>query len=91
MPDARCLLPDLRGYGDSDKPAGVAGYDGRSLAEDSRALVSALGFRNGEPLVVAAHDMGARGALIWAGSHPEEIAALLYIEERSCVRGSCKS
>jgi pimeloyl-ACP methyl ester carboxylesterase len=75
------LVPDLRGYGDSGKPAGDAGYDGRSLAEDARALVRELGFGRGRPIVVAAHDMGAPGALLWAGAHPQEVAALLYVEE----------
>jgi pimeloyl-ACP methyl ester carboxylesterase len=75
------LIPDLRGYGDSGKPAGTAGYDGRSLAEETRGLVRQLGFGAGRPIVVAAHDMGAPGSLIWAGAYPEELAALLYIEE----------
>ena len=26
------LVPDMRGFGDSDKPAGTEGYDGRALA-----------------------------------------------------------
>src|SRR5580704_16825843 len=30
------LVPDMRGYGDSDKPAGNDGYDGRALAEELR-------------------------------------------------------
>jgi pimeloyl-ACP methyl ester carboxylesterase len=33
------LVPDMRGYGDSDKPAGDAGYDGAALAEEFRSLV----------------------------------------------------
>ncbi|GEP93327.1 hypothetical protein CTE07_49720 [Chitinophaga terrae (ex Kim and Jung 2007)] len=33
------LAPDMRGYGDSVKPAGIAGYDARSMSEDFRALV----------------------------------------------------
>jgi len=74
------LVPDMRGYGDSDKPAGVAGYDARSLAEEFRALARQIGFGNGKPIVIAAHDMGAPPALLWAADHPNEIAGLLYIE-----------
>lgn len=74
------LIPDMRGYGDSDKPSGTDGYDARSLAEECRALVAALGFGNGKPLVHAAHDMGALPALIWTADHPEEVTGLLYIE-----------
>jgi pimeloyl-ACP methyl ester carboxylesterase len=74
------LIPDMRGFGDSDKPAGNDGYDARSLAEECRALVAAIGFGKGKLLIHAAHDMGALPALIWTADHPEEIAGLLYIE-----------
>jgi pimeloyl-ACP methyl ester carboxylesterase len=74
------LIPDMRGYGDSDKPAGNDGYDARSLAEEGRALIGAIGFGRGKPLIHAAHDMGALPALIWTADHPDEVAGLLYIE-----------
>jgi pimeloyl-ACP methyl ester carboxylesterase len=74
------LVPDMRGYGDSDKPAGTDGYDARALAEEFRALVREIGFGAGCPLTLVAHDMGAPPALLWAADHPEEVAALLYIE-----------
>ena len=74
------LVPDMRGYGDSDKPAGTDGYDARSLAEECRALAVAIGFGDGRPLILAAHDMGALPALLWTADHPEEVAGLLYIE-----------
>jgi pimeloyl-ACP methyl ester carboxylesterase len=74
------LVPDMRGYGDSDKPPGNDGYDARSLAEECRALVAAIGFGKGKLLIHAAHDMGALPALIWTADHPEEVAGLLYIE-----------
>lgn len=74
------LVPDMRGYGDSDKPAGIEGYDGRALAEEFRALVREIGFGAGRPLALVAHDMGAPPALLWAADHPEEVAGLLYIE-----------
>jgi pimeloyl-ACP methyl ester carboxylesterase len=74
------LIPDMRGFGDSDKPAGDAGYDNRALAEEFRALVKEIGFGSGRPLILAAHDMGAPPALIWAADHPQEVVGLLYIE-----------
>jgi pimeloyl-ACP methyl ester carboxylesterase len=74
------LVPDMRGYGDSDKPAGTHGYDARSLADEFRALVREIGFGAGRPITLVAHDMGAPPALIWAADHPEEVAGLLYIE-----------
>lgn len=74
------LVPDMRGFGDSDKPEGNKGYDARALAEECRALVAAIGFGGGRPAIIAAHDMGAPPALLWAADHPDEVAALLYIE-----------
>lgn len=75
------LIPDMRGYGDSDKPEGTAGYDARALAEEFRALVAQLGFGGGRPLTLVAHDMGAPPALLWAADHPDEVAGLVYLEE----------
>jgi haloacetate dehalogenase len=40
-PHYRCIAPDLRGMGDTDKP--VAGYDMRTVATDIHALIEALG------------------------------------------------
>lgn len=74
------LVPDMRGYGDSDKPEGTTGYDARALAEEFRRLVRQINFGGGKPLIVAAHDMGAPPALLWAADYPQEIAGLLYIE-----------
>lgn len=70
------IAPDMRGYGDSEKP--TDGYDGRSLAEDFRALVSQLGFRE---IFIVAHDMGVPPALIYAGEYPDEVRALADLEE----------
>jgi pimeloyl-ACP methyl ester carboxylesterase len=75
------LAPDMRGYGDSDKPDGTIGYDARALAEEFRSLVRVIGFGAGEPITLVAHDMGAPPALLWAADHPDEISGLLYLEE----------
>jgi pimeloyl-ACP methyl ester carboxylesterase len=74
------LVPDMRGYGDSDKPTGLVGYDSRALADEFRQLVKQVGFGGGRPLLLVAHDMGAPPALLWASDHPEEVAGLLYME-----------
>jgi pimeloyl-ACP methyl ester carboxylesterase len=50
------LVPDMRGYGDSDKPAGTDGYDARSLAEECRKLIARIGFGHGRALIHAAAD-----------------------------------
>jgi pimeloyl-ACP methyl ester carboxylesterase len=74
------LVPDMRGYGDSDKPAGIAGYDSLALADEFRALVRQIKFGAGKPLLLAAHDMGGPPALLWAAHYPDEVAGVLYME-----------
>jgi pimeloyl-ACP methyl ester carboxylesterase len=74
------LVPDMRGYGDSDKPAGNDGYDARALSEEFRALVRKIEFGASRSLILVGHDMGAHPALIWAADHPNEISGLLYME-----------
>ena len=83
LAEAGCavLVPDMRGYGDSDKPHGVDGYDARAIGGEIRRLVSRLGFGGGRPLTLVAHDMGAPPALLWAADHPDEVATLFYLEE----------
>lgn len=58
--DFSLVIPDLRGYGDSSKPASLpdaANQSKRAMAQDMVALMSALGF---ERFHVAGHDRGAR-------------------------------
>lgn len=59
------LVPDLRGYGDSDKPEG--GYDAEAEAADVLGLLDHLGI--GQAHLVG-HDMGAPVALALSGLHP---------------------
>ncbi len=75
------LVPDMRGYGNSDKPPDTVGYDGLNLAADFRALVRETGFGGGRPIALVAHDMGVNPALLWAAQHPGEIADLVLMEE----------
>ena len=52
----------------------------RALAEEFRTLVKQIEFGKGQKLLLAAHDMGAHPALLWAADHPDEIAGLVYME-----------
>ena len=70
------IVPDMRGYGDSDKP--TDGYDAQTLADDFRELVRHLGF---DKITLVAHDMGAPTALVYAGQHPDEVRAVVYLDE----------
>src|SRR5437868_5162254 len=57
----RALAPDLRGYNESDKPAGVASYRLSVLVQDVAGLIEQTGAGRA---VVVGHDWG--GALAWA-------------------------
>jgi pimeloyl-ACP methyl ester carboxylesterase len=70
------IAPDMRGYGDSDKPE--QGYDAQTLAEDLRHLLQQLGFNQAH---LVAHDMGAPPALLYANQHPNEMLSLTYLDE----------
>lgn len=62
------IAPDLRGYGDTDKPA--SGYDKRTMARDVVALMDHLGH---EKIALVGHDRGARVGTRFAKDHPGRI------------------
>ena len=59
--DFHVIMPDLRGYGDTDKPD--TGYDKRNMAEDIRQLVAHFGY---DRIALVGHDRGARVATRFA-------------------------
>ena len=69
------VAPDLRGYGDSDRPPG--GYDKRTMAADVAAVIGALGLR---PVVLVGHDRGARVAHRFALDHPGLLTRLVLLD-----------
>lgn len=73
----RVILPDQRGYGDSDKPRDVDAYRVDRLADDIAGLVIALGH---ESAFVAAHDWGGGVAWNLAIRHPERVRALAVLD-----------
>jgi haloacetate dehalogenase len=78
--DFTLVLPDLRGYGDSDKPATTADhapYSKRAMAADMLALMRRLGH---ERFFVCGHDRGARVAHRLALDAPEAVAALMLLD-----------
>ena len=79
-PHYRIVLPDLRGYGRSDKPRGDAdhvNYSKRTMAADLVALMRSLGF---ERFFVAGHDRGGRVAHRLALDHAGAVARLCLID-----------
>ncbi|WP_022703300.1 alpha/beta fold hydrolase [Pseudorhodobacter ferrugineus] len=76
----RVIIPDLRGYGQSDAPADDAGheaYSKRRMALDIVGLMDALGL---ETAMVLGHDRGARVAYRLALDHPARVTRLGIIE-----------
>lgn len=67
------FAPDLRGFGDSDKPQGDFGS--KEQAADMAALVEALGIA---PVGLVSHDVGATVAQALARSRPDLVAGLFF-------------
>lgn len=70
----RVVAPDLRGYGDTERPRG--GYDLDTLADDVAALVRALGR---ERCFLAGHDWGGAVAYHAAARHPAAVERLVVM------------
>ena len=78
--DHMVVLTDLRGYGDSGKPAGGPAHDAyakRTMAYDQVLVMRELGF---ESFAVAGHDRGARVAHRMALDYPESVAKLAVLD-----------
>lgn len=74
------VAADIRGYGDSSKPAGLpdhANYAKRAMAQDQVTLMRTLGF---ERFLVLAHDRGARVAHRLAMDHPQAVRRLVTLD-----------
>lgn len=74
------VVPDLRGYGRSDKPRGggdFSTYSKRALARDQIATMRHLGF---ERFAVAGHDRGGRVAYRLALDHPDSVTRLALLD-----------
>jgi len=69
------VCPDLRGYGDSDKPRD--GYDKRSMAKDISEVMFALGFKS---YSVVGHDRGARVAHRLAMDYRDQVRNLTVLD-----------
>ncbi|MDX7951828.1 alpha/beta hydrolase [Lichenihabitans sp. Uapishka_5] len=71
----RVIAPDLRGYGETDKPA--TGYDKRTMARDLVELMRALDVPK---VALVGHDRGARVATRFAKDHPDLIDRLVVMD-----------
>ena len=74
------VATDLRGYGDSSKPAGDpehANYSKRTMAVDQLRVMEMLGF---DQFAVAGHDRGARVAYRMARDFSERVTKLALLD-----------
>ena len=74
------VCADLRGYGDSAKPATDEEhrpYSKRAMAQDQVEAMEALGFTR---FAVVGHDRGGRCAYRMALDHPDRVAALAVLD-----------
>src|SRR5580765_6483653 len=69
------IAPDLRGIGDSSKPA--TGYDKKTAAVDIHELVKSLGYKK---IYLVGHDIGLMVAYAYAAQYPDEVEKLALLE-----------
>jgi len=69
------IVPDLRGFGYSDKP--LHGYDTKSAASDIYELVQQLGHQQ---VSIVAHDIGVRVAYRFALDHEETVSRMVFLD-----------
>ena len=74
------VAADLRGYGDSSKPAGLpdhSNYSKRAMALDQVEVMQALGY---ETFFLVGHDRGARVAHRLTLDHPQRVRKLALLD-----------
>jgi pimeloyl-ACP methyl ester carboxylesterase len=69
------IAPDLRGFGQSAKPAG--GYDKKSMAQDIHTLATSLGFARAG---ICGHDIGLMVAYAYAAQFPAEVERIALMD-----------
>ena len=81
----RAIAPDLRGYGETDKPEGVESYDIHHLVGDLVGLLDGLGL---ERAVIAGHNWG--GIITWqmALMVPQRVERVISLNTPFLERGT---
>ena len=69
------IAPDLRGFGQSDKPP--QGYDKKTMAQDIHALALSLGYKR---VRLAGHDIGLMVAYAYAAQFPAEVDRIALMD-----------
>jgi len=69
------IAPDLRGIGESGKPAG--GYDKKNMAVDMHELMTKLGYQH---INLAGHDIGMIVAYAYAAQFPGDVKKIAFLD-----------
>lgn len=69
------IAPDLRGVGESDRPAG--GYDKKNMAKDVHELVASLGYKS---INLVGHDIGLMVAYAYAAQYGSEVKKVALLD-----------
>jgi pimeloyl-ACP methyl ester carboxylesterase len=80
-PGSRLIAYDLRGRGDSDKPA--QGYSLEAHCQDLRGLLDHFGLRTA---TILGHSLGAHIAVVFAARAPERVSRLILVDGGMDVR-----
>ena len=70
------IAPDLRGFGRSDRPEGVAAYSLQNAVGDVLGILDAFGIDAAD---IVGHDWGAAVAWFTATAHPERVHKLVVL------------
>ena len=81
----RVVVPDMRGYGETDAPAAVEDYNIVTLAADMVGVLDALGV---EQATMVGHDWGAPVAAHSVLLHPQRFNALILLSVPYGGRGA---
>ncbi|GLR91776.1 alpha/beta fold hydrolase [Bradyrhizobium iriomotense] len=76
QPHFRVLAPDLRGHGDSDWTRGGS----YALTEYVYDLAQLVRTTRAQEVILVGHSMGGMVSLIYAGSFPEQVSALVVLD-----------
>ena len=70
------IAPDLRGFGRSDRPEGVAAYSLQNAVGDVVGILDAFGIDAAD---IVGHDWGAAVAWFTATAHPDRVQKLVVL------------
>lgn len=74
------VLPDLRGYGDTDKPESTPDHRPYSKKEMAKDLISLMKLLNRPTFVFVGHDRGARVGHRLALDYPESVTKAVFVD-----------